>query len=71
MDRLNSEGIDRSQLKYALTQERMVKEARRVNRCLLCAGPGVNEAGVCDGCSALLSGEEARLVELWMAGVKP
>lgn len=71
MDRVNSQGIPRKQLTWVLTQPRHVKKAIRENACLLCRSNGVNEAGLCDMCYALLTDEELRLAEKWLGGVGP
>ncbi|MFI5385684.1 MAG: hypothetical protein ACHQ50_06135 [Fimbriimonadales bacterium] len=71
MVRLNSEGIRRDELGWALTQHRIVKAARKINSCLLCRRIGVNEAGLCDVCSATLTDQEAALLELWRRGTGP
>jgi hypothetical protein len=71
VERVNSEGIPREQLIYALTQPKMVAHARRRNGCLLCRAKGVNEAGLCASCIPFLSREELKLMERWMAGVGP
>jgi hypothetical protein len=71
VERLNSEGILRSDLKWALTQKRIVATARKLNSCLLCRRIGVNEAGICDVCHATLTEEEQVLVEKWMRGTGP
>lgn len=71
VERVNSEGILRRDLAWALTQRRMVALARRIDRCLLCRRERVNEAGLCDVCHATLTEEELRLVEMWMRGTGP
>lgn len=71
MERVNSEGIPRSDLKWALTERRMVMTARKINRCLLCRRIRVNEAGLCDVCTASLNDEEQELVERWRRGTGP
>ena len=71
MDRVNSQGIPRKQLLWTLTQHRHVLKAVKEDACLLCRTKGVNEAGLCDTCYALLNDEEIRLAEKWMSGVGP
>ena len=71
MERLNSEGIPRDQLKHALRNKRMVREARRINSCLLCRRVGVNETGLCEVCYSMLDGEELHLAEAWLRGGGP
>jgi len=71
MERWNSEGIPRSHLKATLRRSEFVFSARRIDRCLLCRGDRVNEAGLCEFCCALLDQEEHDLVERWRAGVGP
>lgn len=70
-DRLNSEGLRRDQLKFALGQRRFVMTARRLNQCLLCKRDGVNEAGLCNVCYALIDDEETRLANRWLTGEGP
>ncbi|MEA2553739.1 MAG: hypothetical protein QOJ65_1915 [Fimbriimonadaceae bacterium] len=70
-DRLNSEGIRRDQLTWALRQRRVVGTARRINSCLLCRRIGVNESGLCEVCFSLLNDEESRLAGRWMSGEGP
>jgi len=71
VERLNSEGILRSELIWALTQRRIVLTARRMNSCLLCRRTGVNEGGVCDVCYAGLTEDELELIEKWRRGTGP
>lgn len=71
MRRLNSEGIRREDLANALRDRRQVHEARRIDSCLLCRRPDVNEAGLCEVCYVLLSSEEADLAEAWLRGTAP
>lgn len=71
MDRLNGEGIPRDNLLLALRDRRAVTGARRIDACLLCRNPRVNEAGLCESCYAMLDGEELRLATRWLAGVGP
>ena len=70
-DRINSEGIRREDLRWTLTQRRIVLTARRINSCLLCRRAGVNESGLCDVCFSLLSDEEARIAARWISGEGP
>lgn len=65
VDRLNPEGIPRTQLAFALTQPRRVYEARRIDSCLLCRRPQVNDAALCEVCYSMLDGEEHRLASRW------
>lgn len=67
----NDEGISRDQLSWALTQHRIVRQARSIDRCLICRNAGVNEAGVCDSCLPLLNDRETDLVEQWVRGGAP
>ncbi len=69
--RLNPEGIPRDQLRYALSQRRFVMTARRIDACLLCRNPRVNESGLCEVCYALLTDEELRLASRWLSGEGP
>lgn len=71
MDRLNPEGIPRHELLFVLGQPRRVREARRIDACLLCRRSRVNEAGICDVCLSMLEGEELRLASRWTSGVAP
>jgi len=71
VERLNSEGIPRHHLLFALKDRRTVMAARRIDRCLLCRRSSVNEAGLCEVCWTLLSDEELRQGERWLAGVGP
>jgi hypothetical protein len=71
VERLNSEGIVRTDLAWALGQRRLVHTARRLNSCMLCKRSGVNEAGICDVCYAVVNEEELALAEKWMRGTGP
>ena len=71
MERLNGEGIPRRHLSLALKDKKQVATARRINSCLLCRRIGVNEAGICEVCYAMLDGDELRLATLWLQGVGP
>ena len=71
MNRMNSEGVPRSDLLWALGRVEMVAKARNRDRCLLCSNGSVNEAGLCEPCVALLDDDETKLVERWRAGVGP
>lgn len=71
VDRLNPEGIPRNQLSFVLGEPRRVREARRIDACLLCRHGRVNEAGLCESCTSMLDGEELRLVTRWTSGVAP
>lgn len=46
-------------------------EARRIDACMLCRRPHVNEAGLCDVCYSSLEGEELDMVTAWMRGSEP
>lgn len=69
--RINSTGLHREDLLWALQQENLVMKARQRDSCLLCRASRVNEAGVCRTCHALLRDEELRIVERWMSGNAP
>ncbi len=71
MDRINGEGIRRTELKWALTQVRVIRDARRIDRCLLCRRTDVNEAALCLVCWSSLDDEELRLAQRWTLGVAP
>ena len=71
VDRLNPEGIPRNQLAFVLTQPRRVREARRIDACLLCRRASVNDAGLCEICYSMLDGEELRLATRWTVGGGP
>lgn len=71
MDRVNSQGVPVEQLAWVLTQRKLVLQARKRDRCLLCCCAQVNEAGLCEVCTALLPDHELRLAERWMAGTGP
>ena len=69
--RLNSEGVPREHLKLVLRDRRTVNAARKIDRCLLCRRPGVNEAGLCGVCWAALDEEELALAQRWLSGQGP
>lgn len=71
MNRLNPEGIPRKQLAFVLTQPNRVREARRIDACLLCRRGGVNDAALCEVCYAMLDGEEQSLATRWTSGGGP
>jgi hypothetical protein len=71
MERLNGEGIPRRHLSIALGDRRQVLTARKIDRCLLCRRPRVNEAGLCDVCYSMLDGEELVLAGKWLTGAGP
>jgi hypothetical protein len=72
VERLNSEGIPRHELKLALGTRRLVAHARRIDTCLLCRRHGVNEAGLCEVCySMIVDAEELELVQSWLRGEGP
>lgn len=67
-DRLNPEGIPRSDLIWALTERRFVRMARRLDKCLLCRRGQVNESGICGVCWATLEEDELKLALKWLSG---
>lgn len=69
--RLNSEGIRREDLLWVLSQPSHVRTARRIDACLLCRRPNVNEAALCDCCWATLSEAELEAAVKWTMGAKP
>jgi hypothetical protein len=71
VERYNSEGIARDLLQQALRDRRLVHQARRIDNCLLCRAPNVNEAGLCRVCWVLLDEEELQLAKSWMNGAGP
>jgi hypothetical protein len=71
MERLNSEGIPRDQLSYALTNPRIVSFARETDSCMLCKRKDVNEAGLCRWCYSGLDEPEIKLAVKWTSGVGP
>ncbi len=71
VDRLNSEGIPRWQLRAALRSAPAVRHARKHDSCLLCCAPKVNEAGLCHVCWAMLDDVELRAGERWLSGEAP
>ena len=71
MERYNSEGIRRDQLSLALKDRRLVLHARKIDGCLLCRSPKVNEAGLCSVCWVLLDESEMELARRWMTGAGP
>lgn len=71
MNRLNSEGIPRDQLGWALSQPSIVNHYRKLGKCMLCLRPGVNEAGVCEVCNTLLESPERDQVQRWIIGIGP
>lgn len=71
MERLNSEGIPRSQLLYALGNRKYVENARKTDSCLLCCRPDVNEAGLCRWCHSSLDTPEIQAALKWTSGVGP
>lgn len=71
MERWNSEGIPRDELPYALRTPRIVRLARRMDKCLLCCRREVNEAGLCTYCYSTLDGAELDLATRWLSGVGP
>ena len=71
MARLNSTGLKRSDLPWALSRPDIVRSARDKDSCLLCRSPRVNEAGLCSVCFVLLTDEEIRLARVWTNGMTP
>jgi hypothetical protein len=71
VERLNSEAIPRDKLMLALRNRRLVMEHRKLDKCLLCCSPDVNESALCIVCWSLLSDEEYKLGERWLCGVGP
>lgn len=71
MDRLNSEGIPRGQLLYALSNRKIVENARKTDCCLLCCRADVNEAGLCRWCYSSLDQPEITAAVKWTSGVGP
>ncbi|AIE88140.1 hypothetical protein [Fimbriimonas ginsengisoli] len=69
--RLNSEGIRRDELAFTLRNRYKVQSARRIDACLLCRRPHVNEAALCDVCYSTLEGEELELATCWLRGTAP
>ncbi len=70
MRRLNSDGIAREDLLVALQTQSIVYGARIRSQCLLCRGTPVNNAGLCEGCSANLTDEEQAAARPWIEGLK-
>jgi hypothetical protein len=70
MRRLNSEGIERENLRDALDNERLVRTARIKGTCLLCRGAPVTAAGLCEGCLANLTDEEIAVATPWVDGIR-
>ena len=70
MRRLNSEGIERINLRDALSDGKLVRAARQRGMCMLCRGAPVTSAGLCEGCLANLTDEEIRLATPWMDGIR-
>lgn len=71
VERLNSEAIPRRFLMRALLDTHLVPTFRRIDRCLLCRRPGVNEAALCLVCWALLEDDEMRQAQRWLNGGAP
>lgn len=69
--RINSEGIRREELVWALGQRLLVLGARKIDSCLLCRRAGVNEAAICDYCWTTLDDSELRAASKWTIGVMP
>lgn len=68
-ERVNSTGLPRKDLLWALEQPRMVKLARQTDSCLLCRESRVNEAGLCRICYSLLDDREIALARRWLQGL--
>lgn len=71
MERWNAEGIPKQQLVWALSRRDIVMEHRRIDRCLLCRRPKVNEAALCEVCYGTLNNDELALALRWMSGAGP
>lgn len=71
MERWNSEAIPREELAWALGRPDIVRAARRIDKCLLCRAPHVNEAGLCPTCWAILDEPDLTLAQRWLSGVGP
>jgi len=69
--RVNSEGIKREDLAMTLRDHHRVRMARRIDACLICRRPRVNEAGLCDVCYGMIEGVELELATCWMRGTIP
>jgi hypothetical protein len=63
--------IRRADLRFVLTQPKLVAAARRNRSCLLCKFGPVNESGLCESCFSLLGDEEHRLAQKWLTGEGP
>lgn len=71
MERWNSEAIPRQDLAWALGRPDIVRTARRIDRCLLCRAPHVNEAALCASCWAILDEPDISIAQEWMTGARP
>lgn len=71
MSRIHREGVPRDDLLIALRTKSMVITARETDTCMLCCAKKVNDAGICQMCMPLVSDEELKVIERWMAGVGP
>lgn len=71
MERMNPAGIRPESLAYALSRPDIVAFYRKANSCMLCRRTGVNQAGLCDSCVAMLSSRDHDLVTRYLAGVLP
>lgn len=71
MERWNSESIPRSHILWALKTPRIVMGALKIDKCMICQGPKVNEAGICPICWAMLDEDELRQAEKWLNGSAP
>jgi hypothetical protein len=71
MDRWNPQGMKRSNLAWALSKPEIVEKHRRMDSCMLCCRGGVNEAGLCEVCTALLSNQDSDTVERYRRGAGP
>jgi hypothetical protein len=71
MERWNAEAIPRNELAWALGRSDIVRTARRIDSCLLCRAPEVNEAALCPACWAILDEPEIGIAQEWMTGARP
>lgn len=69
--RMNSEGIPRDDLPWALSRPDIVAEHRRVDRCLLCRSGNVNDAALCRLCYSMLNDQELVMALRWINGTQP
>ncbi|MFN3728672.1 MAG: hypothetical protein ACK4XJ_03040 [Fimbriimonadaceae bacterium] len=71
IERWNSEAIPRHELSVTLQTPHLVMAWRRAGRCMLCCRQSVNEAGLCEICTATLDGDEFDLASKWLRGTGP